>query len=49
MIYLLLLWFITWCLAKMPKVQPHLVIMLIIAIVLAVLIVLGVPQLEFHK
>jgi len=44
MIYLILLWFVTWCLIRIIKVEPTVQIILIVALILGLVLVFGFPH-----
>lgn len=44
MIYLILLWFACWCLVRLLKTEPAVTIVLIAGLVLAILLVFGLPH-----
>jgi predicted benzoate:H+ symporter BenE len=46
MMYLVLLWFLCWCLVRLLKTEPAITVVLIAGIVLGLLIAFGLPHIE---
>jgi hypothetical protein len=44
MIWLILLWFVCWCLVRLFKTEPAQTVVLIAGLVLALLLVFGLPH-----
>lgn len=46
MIYLILLWFVCWCLVRLLKSEPAVTVVLIVGLVAGLLLVFGIPHIR---
>ena len=44
MIYLILLWFVTWCLVRLVKTDPAVTVIVLVALILGLILVFGFPH-----